>query len=186
MQSGALSPTILYFFSKIYVSPYGLEKTWQFLQTPTENVTGMALNLFNYSVKIHGGASPVFPWLRLRASTAEAKVSIPGRGPCFHCTSHGQKKSWVTDLLTPWSFSVNKHVKLLSRVQLFVTPWLVAPRPRLLCAWASPGKNTGVSGYFLLQGILLTLRLNPHLLHWRQSLAFQANSLLLGHQESMF
>ena len=30
-----------------------------------------------------------------------------------------------------------------SRIQLFVTLWTVA-LPRLLCPWASPGKNTGV------------------------------------------
>ena len=31
----------------------------------------------------------------------------------------------------------------------------------LLCAWNPPGKNTGVDCYFLLQGIFLTLGLNP-------------------------
>ena len=49
----------------------------------------------------------------------------------------------------------------------FVTPWSVAhqaPSP-----WDFPGKNTGVSCYFLLQGIFLTQESNPHLLcllHW--------------------
>ncbi|CAI9167354.1 unnamed protein product [Rangifer tarandus platyrhynchus] len=90
----------------------------------------MALNLFNYSINIHGGASLVVLWLRLRASTSEVKVSIPGQGPCFCCTSHSPKKSWVTDILTLWSFSINKHVKLLSHVPLFVTPWLAAPPPQ--------------------------------------------------------
>ena len=42
----------------------------------------------------------------------------------------------------------------------------------------SPGKNTGVSCHFLLQGIFLTQRLNPHLLHW------QAESLPMCHQVS--
>ena len=32
---------------------------------------------------------------------------------------------------------------------------------RLLCPWGFPGKNTGVGGHFLLQGIFLTLGLNP-------------------------
>ena len=39
-----------------------------------------------------------------------------------------------------------------------------------LCTWYSPGKNTGVSCHFLLQGIFLTQGLNPrllYLLHWR-------------------
>ena len=41
---------------------------------------------------------------------------------------------------------------------------------RLLCPWDSPGKNTGVSCLFLLQGIFLTQGLNLHLLHCRQIL----------------
>ena len=36
---------------------------------------------------------------------------------------------------------------------------------RLLCPWNSPGKNTGVGIYSLLQGIFLTQGLNPSLLH---------------------
>ena len=41
------------------------------------------------------------------------------------------------------------------------------------------GKNTGLDCHFLLQGIFLTQRLNPHLLHYRQSLVLQADSLYL-------
>ena len=41
-----------------------------------------------------------------------------------------------------------------------------------------PGKDTGVGCHFLLQGIFLTQRSNPHLLHW------QADSLPLSHQEA--
>ena len=37
--------------------------------------------------------------------------------------------------------------------------------PRLLCPWNSPGKNTRVSCYFLLQGIFLTQGSNLHFLH---------------------
>ena len=43
--------------------------------------------------------------------------------------------------------------------------WLIS----LLCPWDSPGKNTGVSCHFLLQGLFLTQGLNPSLLcllHW--------------------
>ena len=43
---------------------------------------------------------------------------------------------------------------------------------RLLCPWDSPGKNTGVGYYALLQGIFLTQGLNPRLLsflHWQGS-----------------
>ena len=40
------------------------------------------------------------------------------------------------------------------------------PQPnRLLCPWNSPGKNTGVGGHALLQGICLTQGLNLGLLH---------------------
>ena len=43
-------------------------------------------------------------------------------------------------------------------------------RPRLLCLWNSPGKNTGAGSHSLLQGIFLTQRLNPGVLHCRQIL----------------
>ena len=49
---------------------------------------------------------------------------------------------------------------------------------RPLCLWNVPGKNTGASLHFLLQGIFLTLESNPtllRLLHW------QADSLPLCH-----
>ena len=39
--------------------------------------------------------------------------------------------------------------------------------PGSSCLWDSPGKNTGVSCHFLLQGIFLTQGSNPHLLHWQ-------------------
>jgi len=41
---------------------------------------------------------------------------------------------------------------------------------RLLCPWDFPGKNTGMGCHALLQGIISTQRLNPHLLchlHWK-------------------
>ena len=40
---------------------------------------------------------------------------------------------------------------------------------RLLCPWSFPGKNTGVGCHFLLQGIFLTCKLNPHLLWYSSS-----------------
>ena len=40
-------------------------------------------------------------------------------------------------------------------------PWTVPAR--LLCPWDSPGKNTKVGCYFLLQGIFPTQELNPGL-----------------------
>ena len=52
--------------------------------------------------------------------------------------------------------------------------WTIA---RLLCPWASPGKNTGVVCHALLQGIFPTQGLNPCLLCL---LHCQAGSLPLG------
>ena len=46
---------------------------------------------------------------------------------------------------------------------------------KLFRPWDSLGKNTGVCGHFLLQGIFLTQGLNLCLLHW------QVGSLLLSH-----
>ena len=60
-------------------------------------------------------------------------------------------------------------MKLLSRVQLFATPWTVACT-RLLQPWDFLGKSTGVGCHFLLQGIFLTQGSNPGLLHCRQML----------------
>ena len=51
---------------------------------------------------------------------------------------------------------------------------------RLLCPWNSPGKNSGVGCYFLLQGILPTQGLNPGLLYFRWILCH------LSHQGSLF
>jgi len=51
------------------------------------------------------------------------------------------------------------------------TPWIFLP-----------GKNTGRSCHFLLQGIFSTQELNPHLLP--ASPALQANYLPLSHQKS--
>ena len=45
--------------------------------------------------------------------------------------------------------------------QPLATPWTTAPPARLLCSWNSPSKNTGVDSHSLLQGIFLTLGLNP-------------------------
>ena len=57
-------------------------------------------------------------------------------------------------------------VKLLSCVQLFVTPQMQPTS--ILCLWNSPGKNIGMGCHFLLQGIFLTQGLNPGFVHCRQ------------------
>ncbi|KAM7241367.1 hypothetical protein CapIbe_007939, partial [Capra ibex] len=46
---------------------------------------------------------------------------------------------------------------------------------QLCCPWNFPGKNTGVVGHFLFQGIFPSQGSNPHLLHW------QVGSLPLRH-----
>ena len=58
----------------------------------------------------------------------------------------------------------------------FAAPWMVAAR--LFCPWDSPGKNTGVGCYSLLQGIFPTQGSKPGLLHCRHIL------YCLSHQES--
>ena len=65
------------------------------------------------------------------------------------------------------------HVSLLSESRS-VTSDSLQPHglytARLLCPWDSPGKNTGVGCYFLLQGIFPTQELNTGLLHCRRIL----------------
>ena len=58
-------------------------------------------------------------------------------------------------------------VKLLSRVQLFVTPWTVTYQASLSMGFFS-GKSTGVGCHFLLQGIFSTQGSNPGLPPCRQ------------------
>ena len=55
-------------------------------------------------------------------------------------------------------------------------PHRLSPPSSFLCPWDFPGKNTGVSCHFLLQGIFPTQESNPGLLHCRQIL------LPLSHQ----
>ena len=45
----------------------------------------------------------------------------------------------------------------LHQVWLFATPWTT----RLLCPWNFPGKNTGVSCHFLLQGVFPNPGIEP-------------------------
>ena len=58
-------------------------------------------------------------------------------------------------------------VWLLSRVWPFLTP---ACQAVCLCLWNSSGKNVGVGCHSLLQGIFLTQRSNPRILHYMQIL----------------
>ena len=58
--------------------------------------------------------------------------------------------------------------KLLSHVQLFVTPWTTARQAP--CRGNFPGKNAGVTCHSLHQRIFPTWGSNLGLLHWRQIL----------------
>ena len=66
--------------------------------------------------------------------------------------------------------------KLLQLCLTLCDPMDYIEPARLLCPWDIPGKNTGVGFhfFFFLQGIFLTQRSNPRLLHW------QAGSLPLA------
>ena len=70
--------------------------------------------------------------------------------------------------------------KSLNPVQLFAIPWTTALQAPLLLD--SPGKNTGASCFFLLQGIFLTQRSIPHLLHCRQILYCLSREVRTLHQ----
>ena len=66
--------------------------------------------------------------------------------------------------------------KLLSRIQLFVTPWAIQ-------SWNSPCQNTGVGSLSLLQQIFTTQGWNPGLLHCRwilYQLSHKGNPRVLG------
>ena len=68
-------------------------------------------------------------------------------------------------VLEQWCSFLHVHAQSCG---FFVTLKTVASR-LLFCLWDSPGKNTGVGGHFLLQGILRIQGLNPcllHFLHW--------------------
>ena len=59
---------------------------------------------------------------------------------------------------------------LVAQLRLILCDPVDCKPARLLCPWDSPGKNTGVSSHFLLQGIFLTQGSNLGLLHCRQIL----------------
>ena len=75
-----------------------------------------------------------------------------------------------------WLNSICVSVLLVLVAQ--ACPTLCNPMDRLLCPWNSPGKNTGVGGCFLLQGIFPTQGLIWRFLPW------QMDSLPLRHQGS--
>ena len=66
----------------------------------------------------------------------------------------------------PFHFVSEKVKVLVPRLCLTLCDPMNELQPaKLLCLWNSPGKNTGVGSH--LQGIILTQRSNPGLLHCR-------------------
>ena len=83
----------------------------------------------------------------------------------YHCpTQRPEPHSGSFAGKCPSDFSWEDKWKrnLLSRVQLFATPWN--------SPWNSPGQNTGLGSCSLLQGIFPTQGSNPGLPHCRQIL----------------
>ena len=67
--------------------------------------------------------------------------------------------------------SWREQTRMKVKVQVLATQSCLTLLPtRLLCPWASPGKNTGVGCHFLLLGIFLTQGSNPGFLHCRKIL----------------
>ena len=79
-------------------------------------------------------------------------------------------------LPTPNSQSIPHHPPFLLTFFSLTFP-LVLWKYQFLCPWNFPGKNTGTSCHFLLQGIFPTQGSNPHLLHL---LNWQEDSLRLA------
>ena len=91
----------------------------------------------------------------------EDGLGIDMRWECHTSNSMNNGNSQANiSRLSVWG--VGGGVCVLSHIQLFANPWIVA-----LCLWYFPGKNTGMGCHFLFQGVFPTQRLNLHLLHWQ-------------------
>ena len=93
------------------------------------------------------------------------------RGP-WQATVHGVPKSWtrVSDLAHTYMYvCVCKYICVCTKeLQSCLTLWPYGLLPaRLFCPWNSPGKNTGVGCYFLLQGIFPIQGSNPAYPAWQ-------------------
>ena len=89
-------------------------------------------------------------------------------GPIWRIIIIKNKLNWSMQNLQTcmhlFSALENENNKLLSRVRLFATPWTI------YSPWNSPGQNTKVGSFSLLQGIFPTQGSNPGFLHCRQIL----------------
>ena len=67
----------------------------------------------------------------------------------------------------PWTIAIKKEKLSVARSCLTPCDPHGLEAARIPCPWNSPGKNTGLSGHALFQGIFLTQGLNLGLLHCR-------------------
>ena len=79
------------------------------------------------------------------------------RQTCLGCGELPKFSSLELRIMNPQRLRLRTHLVVSDSV----TPWTVATR--LLCPWDSPGKNTGMSCHFLLQGNFLTQVSDPSL-----------------------
>ena len=104
----------------------------------------------------------------------EALTGRAGLFPSTHILRKANLPPFQISAGTPRrTFSaLGKSVVLILLVGANLPSWSLGPEIpttfiRLLCPWNFPGKNTGVSCYFLLQGIFSTQGSNLGLLHCR-------------------
>ena len=82
-----------------------------------------------------------------------APTSLLSSLNCFTTPQKFYSKSEISNFYTIWIPLLNHTISspnVLTHVQLFAAPWIVATM--LLCPWDFPGKNTTVGWHFLLQG----------------------------------
>ena len=128
----------------------------------------------------------IYPYLEQTLGHSGGQKSLVGRVGHDLVTQQQQQKFYFSIIY----LFFNIHLSLCQWCVCVcsVTPSSPTLRPhglesaRFLCPWNFPGKNTGTGCYFLLQGIFLTQRSN---LHFLCLLRWQADSLSLGHLESL-
>ena len=144
-----------------------LIKSFFFPKICTANIILNGERLSSYS--LWSGSTPI---TFIQPCTRSPCRDIPGDSVVktlgFQCRGHG---------FHPWSGKLRSYMLCVllcccaKSLQLCLT--LCNPMDfscQALCPWDSPGKNTGVSGHVLLQGIVLTQGLNTCLLcllHWQ-------------------
>ena len=91
-----------------------------------------------------------------------AKYLLSCKSYCFKIWEFGCGHLWETAIL------------FIQKVLIAQSCWTLCDPTEpdsLLCPWDSPGKNTGVGRYSLLQGIFLTQGSKLSLLHWQADIS---------------